>query len=278
MLNVIRSSWQQDRLEEMPKCYLCGNDGIVKRIYNSSDKYQKLIGINDDTRVWYTCEACHLMWQTNCLTESSLKDIYSHYRDTNFRNESIEQIFNRVNNLNPRESENFYRYHWFENHIGGTPRDILDIGSGFGIWPNMLAKNGWRVTCIEPNKESCLFIREYLKLHCLNSYGLEGVDSQYDVASVIHVLEHISKPLGFLEAVKGSLVYNGKLFVEVPDATEFKHLESEHDEFNSTHLFMYDVASLYNLLSRLFFVTDIHRVYYESRGLYRIMALCSNIE
>jgi SAM-dependent methyltransferase len=277
MLDVIESLQRPGRLERMPRCYLCGSDGIIKRIYNSSDKYQKLIGVMDDTRIWYICPSCHLIWQTNCLTESSLKDIYSHYRDTNFRNESIEQIFNRVNNLNPQESENHYRYHWFSNHIGGTPREILDIGSGFGIWPNMLSKKGWKVTCIEPNEESCLFIRNYLKLICLNSYGLDGIDNQFDVVSLIHVLEHIRKPLAFLKAIKSSLVYNGRLFVEVPDATEFNKLELNNDEFNSTHLFFYDVASLYNLLSREFFVTDIHRVHYEARGLHRIFALCRNI-
>lgn len=262
---------------KMPECYLCHSEGVIRRIY-PADKYQKLIGIEEDTRIWYICESCRLMWQTNCLTEDTLKDIYSHYRDTSFRNESLEDIFNRIDKLSPSESENHYRYHWFINHIKGTPRDLLDIGSGFGIWPNMLAKLGWNVTCVEPNEESCNFIKSYLGLKCINAYGIENIDKQFDVVSLVHVLEHIRKPNVLLEAIKKALVYNGQLFVEIPDAAEFNKLEIMHDEFNSTHLFFYDVCSLYNLLSRYFFVIDIHRIHYENRGLYRILALCRNIE
>lgn len=260
----------------MPRCYLCHEDGVIKRIY-PSDKYQGLIGINDDVRTWYVCKSCKLIWQTNCLTDGNLRDIYSHYRDLTFRNESLDEIFNRVNNLAPGESENYYRYHWFSEHIGGIPRNVLDIGSGFGIWPNMLSKHGWRVTCTEPNPESCDFINKSLGIPCINSFDLENLEKPFDVVSIVHVLEHMRRPLEFLKEVKNLLVHNGSVFIEVPDATEFDKLDIRNDEFNSTHLWFYDVCSLYNLMSRHFFVTDIHRIHYESRGLYRILALCRNI-
>jgi 2-polyprenyl-3-methyl-5-hydroxy-6-metoxy-1,4-benzoquinol methylase len=217
------------------------------------------------------------MWQTNCLTEDTLRDIYSHYRDTSFRNETLEQIFDRVDRLSPSESENHYRYHWFSNHVGGIPRTVLDIGSGFGIWPNILRKNGWKVVCTEPNQESCDFINNVLKIKCVNSFSLDDINQQFDVVSLVHVLEHIRTPKSLLEAIREILVYNGKLFVEVPDQTEFSTLDINNDEFNSTHLWFFDVTSLYTLLSKSFRVTDIHRVHYESRGLYRILALCQNI-
>lgn len=274
MLNDPRSSLQPDLSERRHSCPLCHSDGVIRRIYNSSDKYQKLIGIFDDVRVWYICPSCRLHWQTNCLTYTDLQNIYDHYRDTSFRNESLKDIFLRVNSLEPEESENYYRYQWFSKHIGMDTGTVLDIGSGFGIWPYELSKHGWEVHCIEPNEESSKFINEYLKIPCSNSYGLEVCNKTYDVVSLIHVLEHIDRPLELLNGIKKVLNPGGYLFVEVPDGVEFKHLAADHDEFNSTHLFFYDTGSLFNLLNRVFYVKDIHRVHYKSRGLYRIFALC----
>lgn len=278
MSGSIGFSPQLDLSERMPRCYLCHSDGVIRRIHNSSDKYQKLIGIFDDVRIWYICPSCKLHWQTNCLTESNLKDIYSHYRDTSFRNESLKEIFLRIDNLHLPESENEYRYQWFRNHIGMSNGTVLDIGSGFGIWPNILSRHGWDVVCVEPNKESCDFIKEYLNLPCSSSYGLEDVGNGYDVISLVHVLEHIDRPLELLNDIKKAMNPGGALLVEVPDGIEFKYLSEEHDEFNSTHLFFYDTGSLFNLLNRVFYVSDMHRVHYKTRGLYRIFALCRNID
>lgn len=274
MSNAVAYLSQLNRSEQMLSCYLCGSDGRVKRVYNSSDKYEKLIGINKDVRVWYVCQSCGLTWQTNSLTESNLKDIYSHYRDTSFRNESVKEIFLRIDNLDQKESENEYRFRWFSKHVGIEKGCLLDIGSGFGIWPNVMVRHGWEVVCVEPNEESCKFINEYLNIPCSATYGLEDVGNGYNVISLVHVLEHISNPIKMLKEINERLVKDGRLFVEIPDAMEFDYLDCEHDEFNSTHLFFYDTASIYNLLSRVFDVTDIHRVHHKSRGLYRILALC----
>lgn len=276
MSSVTEFGWQQDLLGKRCNCYLCGSTGVIKRIYYESDRYQKLIGIDKDVRTWYICPSCGLLWQTNCLKKFDLENIYSHYRDSSFRNESLEEIFNRIDKLPPEQSENKYRYRWFKNHIGLDTGDILDIGSGFGIWPHELYMNGWKVKCVEPNKESCDFINEYLKIPCMNTYGLDTADYTYDVVSLVHVLEHIDKPFELLFNIRKVLNNNGSLFVEVPDGVEFKHLNLDNDEFNSTHLFFYDTTSLFNLLSRMFYVSDIHRVHYKSRGLYRIMAICRN--
>lgn len=269
-------SCQQDRLEIKSNCILCNSTGSLKRLYNGSDKYQRLIGIKQDTRCWFRCKSCGLMWQTNCLSDSDLKSIYSHYRDTSFRNESVKDVFLRIDNMNPAESENEYRYQWFRNHIGMEKGTLLDVGSGFGVWPNKLSAHGWDVVCVEPNEESCDFINEYLNLPCSKSYGLSEVGNGYDVITLVHVLEHIESPVILLREIRDRMNDDGRLFIEVPDSVEFEYLEHDHDEFNSTHLFFYDTAAIYNLLSRVFYVTDIHRVHYKSRNLSRIMAVCRN--
>jgi 2-polyprenyl-3-methyl-5-hydroxy-6-metoxy-1,4-benzoquinol methylase len=100
-------------------------------------------------------------------------------------------------------------------------------------------------------------------------------DMEFDVVSVIHVLEHIEDPVEFLISLHDSLKPDGKLFIEVPDAIEFETLIPIHDEFNSCHTHFYDVSTLCRVLARsVYNVTDIHRKYYKERNLHRIMAVC----
>lgn len=277
MLSAIEYGWPGDLSEKKHKCSLCFAEGVVRRVYNSADQYEKLIGIHFDTRVWFRCPSCGLHWQANGLTDDLLRDIYRHYRDTFFRKESVKEIFLRIENLHPSESENEYRYQWFRNHVGMEKGSVLDIGSGFGIWPAMLKRHGWEIYCTEPNEESCKFINEYLHIPCQNSFNLDQVEGPYDVVTIVHVLEHIEFHTDFLKGIKGVLKPGGTLFVEVPDASEFEYLDASHDEFNSCHIFFYDTPSLFRLLNRDFNVTDIHRVHHKTRDLSRIMAICRNI-
>jgi 2-polyprenyl-3-methyl-5-hydroxy-6-metoxy-1,4-benzoquinol methylase len=91
---------------------------------------------------------------------------------------------------------------------------------------------------------------------------------------MIHILEHVADPDGFLYLAKECLMPKGKLYVEVPDAVEFDYLPETHDEFNSCHVHFFDAPTLYKLVEAAGFrVEDIHRVRYKKRDLSRILVL-----
>jgi 2-polyprenyl-3-methyl-5-hydroxy-6-metoxy-1,4-benzoquinol methylase len=264
------------------QCLVCGRFGLnTIHSYGSPDKYEKLCGLKYHIRFWQQCEHCGFYQAWRDYDVDELKDIYScGYRQSGFRSESIEETFNRVKNLPFSESENCYRMSWFDTHVEfKEDAEILDIGSGFGIWPWGLESMGWKVECIEPNKQSCEFINNHLHIPCHEGFFNSGLGKLWDIVSVVHVLEHIKKIDSFISKIFRILKPEGRLFIEVPDACEFDYLPKNNDEFNSCHLWFFDLCSLQRLLHRNgFSITDAHRVYYKNRNLSRIMLLCKRHE
>jgi hypothetical protein len=254
-------------------CNVCGsNEWVPRRCYRGADKYEKFVGIPEPVfRQWMRCNRCGLFKCHHNYDTDLLKPIYTNgYRSEEFRNESIEETFQKVAKLPPDESENIYRVRWLKDRV--SPTTLLDIGSGFGIFPYTMKWHGFDATCWEPNIDSAKFIENKLNLRTFCDFFGPIVGERWKIVSMVHVLEHVKDPEGFL--FWGREICNGKLFVEVPDAIEFEYLPREHDEFNSCHLYFFTVASLVRLVDASGFqVTDVHRVRTKTRNLSRIMLL-----
>lgn len=258
-------------------CKLCGDTRMLKvRQVNKPDKYEMYVGISAPVcRSWYRCLSCGLynqLHRTYPLDE--LMPIYTNgYRDEDFRDETLDETFRKIRDLPPQESENRYRVRWLLQRIHGK-HSLLDIGSGFGIFPYTMKWHGFDVTCLEPNKASAAFINGKLKMICHNAFFEDAVKwlPKCKVVSAIHVLEHTKDPEGFLKDIGHVMQPEGLLFLEVPDAEEFSTLPEDHDEFNSTHLYFFDVSTLFRLVEYAGFrVRDIHRVHHKTRDLKRIL-------
>ena len=258
-------------------CYLCNsNNTRLVQGHTEPDKYMRSACIIKGWE-WYYCSGCGLYFQPNPLSFQELEEIYSHYRDKDMRGVTIEEEFDRIMAIIPQDSENYYRYRWFGNHYEGRGR-MLDIGSGLGVWPYQIKTGlGFDIQCVEPNVDCAAFINDSLNIPCLSGYFYpENYDDLFDVVSVVHVLEHMADPEDLLVKARSVLRLHGKLFIEVPDSVQFSQLPPEHDEFNSAHLFFFNVQTLATLVENAGFnVTDIHRVYHEGRDLSRILMLCN---
>lgn len=74
-------------------------------------------------------------------------------------------------------------------------RDVLDFGSGIGFFAFPLARDGVRVTCVEPNRVK----RRFLRFRCAHrpegrNITLRFVHRQYGAILAMNVLDHVSKP------------------------------------------------------------------------------------
>ena len=73
----------------------------------------------------------------------------------------------------------------------------------------------------------------------------------YDLVTVCHVLEHVPDVAGFLRGVRQWVKPNGRLYIEVPDATSYtSHFTSICQGFNSEHINHFDHNHLCEALLR----------------------------
>ena len=226
------------------------------------------MGIENVKRSWERC-SCGFYQSRRNYPLRDLQKIYTDgYRDIGFRHRPIGEAFQYVINLPKEESENEARV---ENFIADFKDvSVLDIGSGLGVFPKRLQEEGYYVWCVEPNKESQRFINEELKIRCLPEIPIHA---RFDVVTLIHVLEHIVDPVSFLKEIKK--VTGHALYIEVPDAWEFKKLKKEHNEFSSDHVYFYDMPSLLKIINRAGF--DIGKAFYshyDERNLTRLTMIC----
>lgn len=252
-------------------CYLCGSN--IKPHYSlNSDKYQELIGITEEGRKWYYCSNCGLWEQSNDMSQEQLNQIYLKYRDKGMRNYTVEEEFKRVKNI--PDSENNERINQLLADKVLPNKAVLDIGSGFGIFPYGIHPYVKKIYCIEPELNSAIFINK-LGIECHAGFYQPGLFPKVDLVTIIHVLEHIRNPIGFLtQIIKEDLKPDGILYIEIPDACEFDELDIEHDEFNSCHLFMFDVATLDRIVGKAGIEPFlIRRKKYPERNLSRITLL-----
>ena len=257
------------------ECYLCRSEMIHHTHIVRTDKYQKLVSV-DMGREWLECGRCGLRFQQSFLDDLDLRGIYLKYRDLEMRGTTVKEEFDKIKALDRKGvSENNKRTNQLlADGVLNEPKHLLDIGSGFGIFPHGLKPYMKSVSCIEPNPDSAQFINE-LGIDCFNGFYEPGIFGKKNIVTLVHVLEHMRDPIEFLQQIRESDIKNGGvLYVEVPDACEFNYLPADHDEFNSTHMYMFDMSTLIRVLQKGGFKPWLIRsLKYPKRQLTRITVL-----
>lgn len=87
---------------------------------------------------------------------------------------------------------------------------ILEIGCGKGFFMDLIAENGFEIIGIDPTYEgdSDKIIKEY--------YSEKFAYLNADLIVLRHTLEHIPKPLDFLQMIAKSNNYKGHIYIEIP--------------------------------------------------------------
>ena len=109
---------------------------------------------------------------------------------------------------------------------------LLDIGCGNGAMLRAFshAMPGWTLAGTELSGATRELVERIPRVEALYTGPLQEMPGQFDMISLVHVLEHISHPLELLAGVAGKLKPGGILFVEVPDAEQnpFDLLITDH--------------------------------------------------
>jgi len=142
------------------------------------------------------------------------------------------------------------------------PNSILDIGCGIGWFlkaTNASHKHGAEVSGYARMK-SC----EYGVI----AENISSFKSKYDVITLIHVIEHLEKPLEAMEEVKRLLKPGGHLIIATPDfdsITARRFGDKYRLLHDQGHISLFSCASMYRMLTDLGFeILKVVRPFYET--------------
>jgi len=132
---------------------------------------------------------------------------------------------------------------FLENIITG--RSLIDIGTGTGYGLASFLDGSWDVTGVEADSSRSRIGKQKFGLEIFECTieGLACADKKYDIATMVHSLEHFHDPKGIIKLLKSFLKNSGYIYVEVPEL-----LNSDKCWQDSLHLAHMCNFSEYNLL------------------------------
>jgi len=129
----------------------------------------------------------------------------------------------------------------------------MDVGTGAGGILDLLAPVASETAAVEPQENP----RQYLIKAGYNVYAsvADTPSNDFDVVTLFHVFEHLTDPLGTLEAIKTKMARGAQIVIEVPHARDFLISFLDLEEFKaftfwSEHLILHTRASLSAFLEK----------------------------
>lgn len=143
------------------------------------------------------------------------------------------------------------------NSFKTADKNLLDIGCGTGDFLLICKNNGWKITGVEPNAKAKITAEKKLGNEAASEFYAEinelKDDSQFDVITLWHVLEHVPNLEIYILALKKLLKPNGILIVAVPnfksyDANYYKQFWAAFDV--PRHLWHFSKKSIQLLFAK----------------------------
>lgn len=127
---------------------------------------------------------------------------------------------------------------------------VLDVGCAEGTLLNHLksSTDGATLVGVEPSESFAAYAREITG--CITYPDLKALihagESNFDLAIVNHVLEHVDNPVEFLRELRTLLSPGGSIYIDVPDVARYSRAEDLH----IAHLFHFSAHTLVAALEK----------------------------
>lgn len=168
------------------------------------------------------CKNCGFAWSFYDYDKSLLKEMYeSMVFDENF---FVQYEYERVVNAG-----NIYKHtiqKSFQNNFHGS---VFDIGAFTGHLLNIMKKDGWRVSGLEPCKAAVDYAERKFGIHLKNLFMSDNIleiqnetDCKYDLLTGFDVIEHLINPEIIFKIGDSLLNENGVLILSMPDYSSFQ--------------------------------------------------------
>lgn len=197
--------------------------------------------------VW--CARCGLGWNRLMMTDEELAAFYAGYTKKVGSEEEDDLLFGTsdadVETLTASQAR------FLAAHITVPGGRVLDIGCGKGAFLKSFKaiRSGWQYVGVEPSREEAALARRdaALEIH-EGMFGTVPLEpASFDLVTIMHVLEHVSRPVEVIRQMSAILKPGGLLFVEVPNTLD---LNMFYDVLLFEHLYHFQPATLAWLLQR----------------------------
>jgi ubiquinone/menaquinone biosynthesis C-methylase UbiE len=231
-------------------------------------------GIKTYNRSIFQCTMCKHVVNDH---KFNLKKLYSGvYVKKNYRSiDGIKNNFKRIMRISKLKSDNKNRVFRIYNFIKLKKLkdlNLLDIGSGLGVFPYEIKKRFTKITCLEKDKLLISHLKNQLHLKTVSD--LKYLKNSYNFITINKVLEHVSNIKIFLTSVLSKLKKNGFLYLEVPDYIASETSFVEREEFFIEHYNIFSELSLLKILNKFNLkLINMSRIQ-EPSGKYTLYAFC----
>jgi SAM-dependent methyltransferase len=213
-------------------CHLCGGQ------LNSLLGYPVAGQVTSDCRPWQgntllaACQTCGTVQKA--LTpewHQEVARIYAGYA-VYAQAEGGEQLsFDSGSGANRSRSQAIV--HWLKRQANLPDTGmLLDIGCGNGAFLQAFQQSfpNWQMVGAELDDRNRALVESIPGVLTLHTGPLQELAERFDLIVMIHALEHIPEPIGFLSRLKELLRPSCKLLIEVPDlkASPFDLLITDH--------------------------------------------------
>jgi len=203
------------------KCMLCGNNGL---------SFVNILR-DDDTHWAAKCKACYHIQLTPLPTVEEEESYYQTNELYSISRMDERELVKKLEQLVTMQ------YEILADKIT-APADIIEIGSGYGLFLEKAILNGYSAHGIELSKEKAAY--------CMNRTGImpesinlvcedvpDALTGKFDVVLMFFLLEHIINPIVFLKRSAELLNASGRIVLLVPNANAY--LKNYCDEYKDFH-------------------------------------------
>jgi SAM-dependent methyltransferase len=218
-------------------CHVCGSDELTR-----IPEYSLLTRVTSDCKPWpaggklLVCGNCGCAQaESNEIWQSESNRIYEQYTIYHQGKGAEQSVFDKTGQATSR-SDRLLEQLRSKTALPPTGR-LLDIGCGNGAFLRAFSRQcpKWSLAGLEVSDQNRALVESIPGVQAFYTGLLGSVEGNFNLISLLHVLEHLPLPKQTLEEVREKLLPDALVLVQVPDCEKnpFMLLVADH----ATHFF-----------------------------------------